>query len=166
MKKACLFSLLFAGVILTGCATGQRDLTLDPIGPAASQPSVASADGMLTVFSGFKVNANFNNPDPNRREYSNYKVYGNDGTLLQLVQNNSNGAPNSPATVSLAPGKYRIVARANGYGIVTVPVTIVAGKPTVIHLEGGYAWPNESAFNQMNAVRLPDGAIAGWRSLE
>jgi len=33
-----------------------------------------------------------------------------------------------------------------------------------LHLEGGSSWPNESAFNQTNAVRLPDGQIIGWKA--
>jgi hypothetical protein len=41
---------------------------------------------------------------------------------------------------------------------------IVAQQNTILHLEGGGSWPDESAFNQTNAVRLPDGLIVGWKA--
>jgi hypothetical protein len=66
--------------------------------------------------------------------------------------------------VELPAGTYRIIAQANGYGFVTVPVTVVAGHETILHLEGGDRWPNPRAFNQSNAVRLPDGEVVGWKS--
>jgi hypothetical protein len=47
---------------------------------------------------------------------------------------------------------------------VTVPIIIVAQQNTILHLEGGGSWPDESAFNQTNAVRLPDGIIVGWKA--
>jgi hypothetical protein len=166
MKNILSISCLIGGLVLAGCATGHRNLTLDSVGPAPAQPSVASADGTLTVYSGFKVNADFNSTDPNHREYSNYKIFAADGKLLQLVQNDTGLAQGSPAPISLAPGNYRVVARANGYGIVTVPVVIQAGNLTIVHLEGGYVWPDKSEFNQTNTVRLPDGGIVGWRAAQ
>ena len=60
--------------------------------------------------------------------------------------------------------RYRVVAQANGYGRVTIPVVIEAHQTTVLHLEGGGSWPSEAEFNQTNAVRLPDGQIIGWKS--
>ena len=69
-----------------------------------------------------------------------------------------------PAPVELPAGKYRVVANANGYGQVTIPVIIEAQQTTVLHLEGGGSWLNEAEFNQTNAVRLPDGQIVGWRT--
>ncbi len=164
IKNIYPIGALVVSILLAGCAFDHRNLTLTPVGPAWGQTAVASATGTLTVYSGFKVNADFNNPDSSRREYSNYKLYADDGKLLQLVQNDTGIALSSPAAVSLAVGTYRIVAHANGYGIVTVPVVIAAGNNTILHLEGGYTWPNEAEFNQTNAVRLPDGAIVGWRT--
>jgi len=64
----------------------------------------------------------------------------------------------------LPAGTYRVVARANGYGIVTVPVVIEKNQVTTVHLEGGGSWENEVARSQSDAVRLPDGRIVGWRA--
>jgi hypothetical protein len=108
------------------------------------------------------VNADFNTQDRYRQEYSDYRIYSADGQLRQRVHNDTGTALGSPVTVRLPPGQYRVVARANGYGTVTVPVVIATGGTTVIHLEGGN-WPDKAAFNETNAVRLPDGRIVGWR---
>ena len=86
------------------------------------------------------------------------------GKFLQAVHNDSGTMLQEAVPVELPPGKYRVVASANGYGHVTIPVVIKAGQTTMLHLEGGGSWPNESAFNQTNAVRLPDGQIIGWRA--
>lgn len=61
-------------------------------------------------------------------------------------------------------GACCVVARANGYGVVTAPVSIRADQVTTVHLEGGSSWQNPSQLSQSNPVRLPDGAIAGWRA--
>jgi hypothetical protein len=76
----------------------------------------------------------------------------------------SETALQDPVAVGLPPGKYRVSARANGYGSVTVPVIIEPQQSTILHLEGGGSWPNEPAFNQTNTVRLPDGQIIGWKA--
>jgi hypothetical protein len=47
---------------------------------------------------------------------------------------------------------------------VDVPKVIAAGQTTILHLEGGGFWPDESAFNKTNAVRLPDGLVIGWKA--
>ena len=64
--------------------------------------------------------------------------------------------------MTLPAGQYRITARANGYGYVTVPVVIAANRNTIVHLETDS--PNSAAFNQTNAVRLPGGEIVGWKT--
>lgn len=151
------------GILLVGCATGKSGILLDPIGPSAAESAaVHSRTGTLAVYSAFEVNADFNSRDPYRAEYSNYRIYSPDGKLLQRVQNDNGSNFGSPAEVSLAPGKYRVVARANGYGTVTVPVVVTGNHVTTVHLEGGYS--DESACNENHTVRRPDGNLVGWRT--
>lgn len=155
-----------AGALLTGCAT-HHPLTLETVGPARFQPMTLDATtttGSLMVYSAYRRNADFNALDSRRPEYSDYKIFAADGTLLQRVHNNSGTMLQDPVAVALPSGKYTVIARANGYGYVTVPVMIAAQQTTVLHLEGGVVWPEQSAFNQTNAVRLPDGQVAGWRA--
>jgi hypothetical protein len=155
-----------AVALLSGCVSSQNALVLDPVGPSMLQTTTSSTstNGMLMVYSAFRRNADFNSRDPNRQEHSNYEILTGDGELLQKVPNNSRTMLEDPTTVELLPGKYSVKARANGYGFVTVPVIIEARKSTILHLEGGGFWPDETVFNQTNAVRLPDGNIIGWKA--
>ncbi len=165
MKTYFTLIAIITVALLSGCATGSNGLALDTVGPPLTQPMGASStNGTLVVYSAYEVNADFNARDPNRPEYSDYKIFTTDGKLLQRVHNNSGTILQDPVSVKLQPGKYNVVARANGYGFVAVPVMIAAHQNTILHLEGGGSWPDESAFSQTNAVRLPDGQIVGWRT--
>jgi hypothetical protein len=165
MKTYFTLMLIMAAAFLSGCAAGRNGMALDTVGPPLSQPTAAnSTNGTLVVYSAYEVNADFNSRDPNRPEYSDYRILTNGGKLLQRVHNDSGTAIQDPVAVGLPPGKYRVSARANGYGYVTIPVIIETQQTTILHLEGGSSWPDESAFNQTNAVRLPDGQIIGWKA--
>ncbi len=61
-------------------------------------------------------------------------------------------------------GTYRVLARANGYGLAPVPVAIRPGQVTTLHLEGSVWWPVKSPIFNSNPVRLPGGEIIGWRA--
>lgn len=168
MKAPLNLIMILASVLLTGCATSKGSkLVLDTVGPPISQRttmSSTSTNGTLLVYSAFRRNADFNSRDPYRQEYSDYEISTTDGKLLQCVHNNSGTILQEAVPVVLPVGKYQVKARANGYGFVTVPVIIAAQQSTVLHLEGGGFWPDESVFNQTNAVRLPDGLIIGWKA--
>jgi hypothetical protein len=158
------FIVTAAGALLSGCATG-NGLAFDTVGPSLPQPAAAnSTDGILMVYSAYEATADYNSRNPDLPEYSDYKIFPADGKPLQRVHNDSGTILQDPVSVELPPGKYQVIARANGYGTVTVPVMIETQQSTVLHLEGGGFWPDESAFNQTNAVRLPDGLIIGWKA--
>ena len=165
MKSASSFWILAIGALLSGCASERDTLVLDPVGPHSSQTSsVDSTDGTLVVYSAYDVSANWTARDPRRPVYSDYKIFYPDGNLQRAVHNNSGTMLQDAVPVELPAGRYRVVANANGYGRVTIPVVIQAGQITVLHLEGGGFWPNEAEFNKTNAVRLPDGLVVGWRA--
>lgn len=164
MKLLATFLVFATGFFLAGCASG--GLAVDTVGPIPAPTEAANpAAGTLMVYSAYDANADFNSRDAYRPEYSDYKICTADGKLLQYVHNDTGTILQDPASVKLPAGKYRVVARANGYGKVTVPILIEAGQTTILHLESGGAWPDKSTFNQTNAVRLPDGRIVGWRAL-
>jgi len=148
---------------MAGCASGKGGLVLETVGPARA-PTATPDDsrGALVVYSAYEVNADFNSPDRYRPEYSDYKIFTPDGKLLQRVHNNSGTILQDPATVPLPEGKYRVVALANGYGFVTVPVKIKAGQNTIVHLEGGGS--RNPSVPPTDAVQLPDGQIVGSKS--
>jgi len=164
MKTLIVLTAITVGATLSGCTTDQTKLVLDRVGPPLSPSSpVASTNGTLLVYSAYEVNADFNARDPNRPEYSDYKILSADGQLLQQVHNDSGTLLQEAVPVELLPGQYNVRARANGYGLLTIPVNIAPRQTTVLHLEGGRSWRNASPFDQTNTVRLPDGQIIGWR---
>ncbi len=138
MKAITLATLTAAGLVLAGCANSRHNMTLDPVGPAPVSDHAANPDtGSLIVYSAFEVNADFNNEDPYRHEYSSYRIFTGDGKLLQFVKNDNGTSFGNPITVSLPAGKYLVKAHANGRGTVTVPVIIENGRTTAVHLETG-----------------------------
>jgi hypothetical protein len=153
---------LLAVLPLAGCASNGPGLVLAPVGPSAFHARAGSA-GSLVVFSAYDQGAHFNDL-PYRRVHSDYSILATDGKLLQTVHNDNGTAVGSPKEVLLPAGRYQIVARANGYGAVTVPVVVGTNQTTTVHLEGGNPWGSKAPSAQANPVRLPDGQIVGWRA--
>jgi hypothetical protein len=153
---------MLAPLLFSGCAFRESGLVLDPIGPPAGPPIGGGSTGSLRVFTAFDPAPDFNSL-PYRRRYSSYTILASDGHVVQTVANR-NVQRESVETVVLPAGKYRVLARANGYGPITVPVVIEANRETTVHLEGSFSWPNPVALAQSNPVRLPHGEIAGWRA--
>ena len=165
MRLNVIFAMGSLGLLLAGCATTNNGMVLEGVGPDPTSPvNTTATTGTLLVYSAYTVNADFNVRDPHRPQYTDYRIFTPDGKLQQQVQNSTDTILQRPKEVELPVGTYRIVAEANAYGTVTVPVAIEPGQITVVHLEGGDRWPNRNAFNQSNAVRLPDGEIVGWKS--
>jgi hypothetical protein len=165
MKTTFVILSITSGMLLYSGANGQcGGLVLDTVGPIQSTPAAANPPrGTLLVYSAYSPNADFDSRDPYRPECTDYKIYTTDGKLLQRIHNVTDDILENPVPVNLSSGKYRVVARANGYGYVTIPVIINAKQKTILHLEGGAFWPDEPALNPAKAVRLPDGQIIGWK---
>jgi hypothetical protein len=153
--------VLFA---IAGCTSPQGPLVVDPIGPPPQSTLASAGKGALVVFSAFDPAPDLNR-SPYRRRFTDYRIFSADGEhLIQTVQNDRETLLNTPPAVELAAGSYRVVARANGYGSVTVPVVIKPAQLTTVHLEGSVWWPRSSPIFASNPVRLPKGEIAGWRA--
>ena len=163
MKQLVGIMLLVAAALVAGCVSQQHGLVLDPIGPPGPPSARAGSIGTLVVFSAPDPHADFNDL-PYLRRYTDYKITHEDGKLVQTVRNDSGAPMEGPRRVQLPVGAYSVVARANGYGIVTVPVIIRSDQITMVHLEGGPSWQNRSPLKDSNPVRLPNGEIAGWRA--
>lgn len=99
--------------------------------------------------------------------YTDYEIHAADGRLLQKVSNCENPVVSvAPAKVKLSPGRYQVVALSNTSGTVNVPVIIVEGRLTTLHLDGDSSWASAAGLGPADAVRLPDGQIIGWRAEE
>lgn len=164
MKLHQAFFLVAGCVVVQGCVSSRNLLVLDAVGPAPAANHLLGKNGVLIVYSAFDQLAHFNG-SIYRRYHTNYRILSEDGEFLQEVWNDIGGVTEGPKPVELPAGRYRIVARANGYGWITVPVLIVAHRATILHLEGGNAWPGGRPLTS-NSVRLPDGRVAGWRAAQ
>jgi hypothetical protein len=164
MRTLSLFvwTPLLAVLPLAGCASNGPGLVLSPVGPPVSHSTAGSASA-LVVFSAYDQGAHFNDL-PYRRVHSDYRILTTDGKLMQTVHNDNGRSAGGPKEVLLPAGRYQIVGRANGYGMVTVPVIIGTNQTTTVHLEGGYPRGSTAPSDQANPVRLPDGEIVGWRA--
>jgi len=164
MKPVSAASVLVLAGWLTGCASAHHEVVLQPVGPPPGASEAASSEGSLVVYSAQNSAPDFNQ-SPYRRSYTDYEVLSADGTtVVRKVHNDTGKMVEGPARVSLPVGSYRVVARANGYGTVTVPVVIKGNQVTTVHLEGSVWWPARSPIHESNPVRLPHGEIAGWRA--
>jgi hypothetical protein len=161
MRKTVAIGVVAATALFSGCASHSPSLVLDPVGPAPVPSGVAGSSGTLLVYSAFEQGADFNS-QLYRRHYTDYRILSADAKPLQTVRNDSGTSVGEPKRVQLPVGTYRVVARANGYGQVTVPVVIRADQVTTVHLEGSPSWQNRKQLAGSNPVRLPDGEIAGW----
>ena len=163
MKLIISASFLVVASLVAGCVSQPHGLVLDPIGPPSPRSAWAGSNGTLVVFSAFDPHADFNDL-PYLRHYTSYKIISQNGKLTQTIHNDNGTLLAGPQKVELPVGAYCVIARANGYGVVTAPVIIQANQVTMVHLEGSPAWQNGSQLSQSNSVRLPDGEIAGWRA--
>jgi hypothetical protein len=159
--KSLLLAVSASVAFVASCSFHPQPLVLQAVGPSPSQPVVAGSGGTLVVYSAFDPHADFNDL-PYTRHYSDYQIVGSQGTLLKLVRNNTPSILGAPAAVELPAGNYSVMARANGYRTVTVPVAIAAGQATTLHLEGSPPWPDKKALMNSNPVCLPKGEIVGW----
>ena len=138
MKPYTAIIILAAAFCAHGCASRQDPLVLDHASPSPGSTSPLQPHGTLIVFSAYDVHAHFNDL-PYRRFYSDYRIYSEDGKFLESVHNQSESPLDGPREVGLPPGNYRVRARANGYGTVTVPVKIEAHRTTRVHFDDGRA---------------------------
>jgi hypothetical protein len=164
MKSLSISALAVISLISTGCVSQRDHLVLNSVGPVRASAPQKTDEGYLTVYSAYDAGAHFYSRSYDGREYSDYSILDTTGKLLRKVHNSTDTIIEAPATVSLAPGQYQVIARANGYGNVTVPLTIERDKQTIIHLEGGGTPSEFAGAAASNTVCLPDGEIVGYRS--
>jgi len=150
--------------LLSGCNTRTPLLVPGTVGPETAIPVPVPPTGRLIVFSAEEVGPTSATAFDDVFHCSDYDIFGQDGRRLQRVANFADRFSTTPATVELPPGTYRVVARANRFGLVAVNVEIVSRKTTVVHLDGNWRPRTADPLVTANTVRLPDGRVVGWRS--
>jgi hypothetical protein len=159
-RQAAALTLL---ALLTGCQTNDSASTtllpaIGPISGASLQPATRGAQGKLVVFTDtFASDSGQIRTLPHRP----YIIEDESGKFLRRIENHTSLADETPEAVGLPAGKYRVVGRGTGLGVVEVPVLIVPGDVTMVSLE----FPGLSAPQWVDStngwVRLANGRVIG-----
>lgn len=135
----------------------------EPVGPAGVVPRPSSNVGQLVVYSGWD---DFNTLDADHPRHTPYVLRPDSGGETIRVRNQSGSFGQEPQVVSLAPGRYRVEAKATNLGPMQVPVVVRERKTTVVYLDGVTGPPTASQGSSSIWVREPNGHIVGWRDSE
>lgn len=93
--------------------------------------------------------------------HSAYTLSSEDGAWAKKISNRRNNFEDTPESVALPPGTYKVAARAARVGKIVVPVVVRAGETTTVYLDS-YDLPPGFKGQPKNVVKLPDGKIVGW----
>jgi hypothetical protein len=154
---------LVACLLLDGCASNRQGLVLEPIGPVSGGRAGLFADGGDGYLRVHSATRQVNDGGIDYYPHTPYTVYSQEGRHVKGVQNHVGSDDQRPMTVPLPPGRYVVYALAEGWGRVTVPVTIVAGRLTVVFL-AGKGLPEAPELPKAEVIWLPDGRAAGRRA--
>jgi hypothetical protein len=176
MKCANLIVASSAVMCLAGCASPAHVAVSEPVGPAPMAIVNMSAGAQLQVYSArtkapvdlnkeeFRWNNDFGKNDfLYEAAHTDYTIYTQDGKVVEQVRNARNYEDPQPATVSLPPGTYRVMARTRNFGWVTIPVVIEPHKLTVVNLQRE-ANPVIAPVDRADAVLLGGYCVVGWRT--
>jgi hypothetical protein len=171
MKKGLgLLSMVLVS-LLVGCASHSYrspsvSVVSDPVGPNMTDEQSKALLGELKVYSKFAEERDGQNMAaqgmPVWYQHTDYGIYRLDGSFVKEVPNSSGHYSESAHKVELRPGKYFIKARAHGYDWIEVPITMYAGRLTMVHLDGNWNPPPDASAQEV--VTLPDGMPIGYRA--
>jgi hypothetical protein len=119
---------MFVALALLGTTRGNET---EKTAPAKAQAGELS-QGSLEVYS---ATDEFKDGDARYFPHSSYAIYTTDGKLLKSVGNHISRTDEIPEIVALPVGSYTVVARAEKYGSVRVPVAIKEGQRTILDLD-------------------------------
>ncbi len=158
--KTLFLTAVVAALGTVGCAQARVQTVAELVGPAPEVSVTADhrAAGTLMVYSAFETNSLGASPFDDIRPHTAYELLSESGTLLQKIDNREGGLDEGPTAVKLAPGVYRVIARANGHGAVSVAVKVEDHRVTSVHLDGEGA----SIADQNKAIHLASGETIGW----
>jgi hypothetical protein len=144
--------------LLVSCAPAP--MTLAPVGPGAfAPPAFARGMGALQVYT---EPEEYYEDDMSYFPHTDYQLLTPDGKHLRRVWNHNTHEDETPAVVSLPPGRCVVRARAEFYGLVSVPVVVEPNKLTKVILQPG--WSPGPNVSYSDLVQIPEGYFVGWRA--
>jgi hypothetical protein len=164
MMKSTLLPCVIAAVLglIAGCVTDPARVSVPAVGPLAGTPpgNLSPGKGTLVLFTQAEPYNDGKAPSTLKALGS---IYTPSGKLVERFPNVPI-TPESPAReFNLPAGEYLVSVPTPGYGQVTVPVVIVAGQQTPLHLTR-LGMRNNDALPEIDLSRLPDGRIVGRRA--
>lgn len=145
-----------------GCATHSPIVVNEPVGPDLAPPRVnlSNGQGQLVVYSAEEVVNAVGSDFPT---HAGYEIDDASGKFIRRVDNRSGSFYQTPASVSLPPGEYKVKAPATNYGLVTVPVIIKENETTTVDLDSAH-FRQHKPTGAGQWVRLPTGEVIGMRT--
>ena len=158
-RARCLVVPLITTLLLASCASSPPITLEATVGPALAKGK-PDHNGFLQVYNPSSSRSVYDD-DRGRLIYNDYQIDTPDGTLFQKVINGTD----APRKVRLPKGNYIVIADSEAAGMVRVPVAIVTGRLTAVHLEGEKDWEDSTAtLSIADLVRLPNGRAIGYRA--
>jgi hypothetical protein len=160
-RIACIpLTALLCVISMCGCVSPTPVVLQNPVGSWKPHLAADEGSGRLIVYSATRVTTSDQSEYP---VHTPYTIYGPGEKLVRRVNNTSGLFSQSPATVSLPAGEYRVKALATDAGFVIVPVIIEAHQTTVVDLDGTALPQGVQSNADADApwVRLPNGHVAG-----
>jgi hypothetical protein len=161
-----VFAIIGLGLVavLSGCVSPPTaSVAVASVGPNPGAPRNASAQGGLEVFSKLSVRTDDQNQestDPIWYQHSDYYLCDASGKPLKHVVNAAGHYDGDPRILNLPPGRYIVEAQSAPDYWVRVPVKIMRGATTRVHLDGHWAPPGY--VDKTQVVTLPNGKPVGW----
>jgi hypothetical protein len=176
MKYTITIAVSSALVGLVGCAAPRQVAISEPVGPAPTVVGQHTGGSMLQVYTArvrapvdlnrevFMENSDFGGNDLlYEPAHTDYTICSQDGKVLEHVRNARSLEDPEPAIVPLAPGTYKIQARARDYGMVTLPVVIQPGRLTSVNLQR-FRNPVGDSVPKTELVLLGNHRVIGWKA--
>ena len=163
MKSAYVFLGTGLVSLLVGCAS--TPVVLAPVGPNPFGTQRIASHGELQVFSSLAGQSDLENPgskNPFWYEHTDYCIYNLQGKLVKWVANTVEYGEEGPGRVALPAGRYLVKAHAKDYFWVEVPVAIMRGRTTKVHLDDNWKLP--ASTPKGDVVSMPNGNPVGWRA--
>jgi hypothetical protein len=157
--KSSFCILLIAA--LAGCATQTPEIVDQPVGPdlAPSRISLKNGQGQLVVYSALEVANPAGSDFPT---HAGYEIDDANGKMVRRVDNRTGSFYQTPESVSLPPGEYKVKAPATNHGLVTVAVIVKENETTTLDLDGSH-FRQHKPTGAGQWVRLPSGEVIGMR---
>jgi hypothetical protein len=160
VRSFTIFILCLGLFALAGCATQKGQLVVGTVGPQNPRGSTSGGFGQLQVFTQTVQNNDGGVVYP---IHTTYWIYTTNGFKVKAVLNHVGPNDMSPMVVVIPAGTYNVIARADRYGIITVPTVIEGNRMTQIYLDST-GFPGVLGENPAKLVYLPGGPAIGYRA--